>query len=96
VNSVLTWILRTVGFVFVSAGVFLVFRPIVVLGEAVPVVGTLLGAGLWLFSFGFGGALSLATIATAWVLYRPLFAAALILALGGLVLWLRRRAARQA
>jgi hypothetical protein len=96
VNSVLTWILRAVGFVFVSAGVFLVFRPIVVLGEAVPVVGTLLGAGLWLFSFGFGGVLSLATIATAWVFYRPLFAAALILALGGLVLWLRRRAARRA
>jgi hypothetical protein len=96
VNSVLTWILRAVGFVFVSAGVFLVFRPIVVLGEAVPLVGALLGAGLWLFSFGFGAVLSLATVATAWMFYRPLYAAVLILIIGSLLLWLRRRSARRA
>jgi hypothetical protein len=92
-NTILTWILRAVGFFFVFLGVVLVFRPIVVLGSVVPLVGSLLGAGLWVFSFGFAAVLSLATIATAWVFYRPLFAAALVVAIAGLLLWLKRRSA---
>lgn len=95
VNRVLTWVVRLAGFLLVCAGVFIVFRPIAVLGDAVPVVGKLLGAGLWLFSFGFAAVLSLATIAAAWVFYRPLFAAALIAAVAATLAWLRRRAARR-
>ena len=59
VNRVLTWILRAVGFVFVFGGVLLVFRPIAVLGSVVPIFGSLLEAGLWLFSLGMGAALAL-------------------------------------
>jgi len=93
VNRVLTWILRAVGFLFVFAGVLLVFRPIAVLGSVVPLVGSLLEAGLGLFSLGVAIVLSLATIAAAWVFYRPLFALGLLLASAGALLWLRRRAA---
>ncbi len=92
VNRVLTWILRAGAYFFVAFGIFLVFRPVAVLGEAVPLVGGLLGAGLWLFSFGLGAVLSFATIATAWVFYRPLFGVALLVAIGATVVWLRRRA----
>jgi hypothetical protein len=94
-NSILTWCLRAAGFLFVFLGVALVFRPIAVLGSVVPLVGSLLEAGLWVFSFGFAAALSSATIATAWVFYRPLFAATLVGASGGLLFWLKRRGARR-
>ena len=93
VNRVLTWILRAVAWFVLSFGILLVFRPVAVLGEAVPLVGGLLGAGLWLFSFGAGAVLSFATIATAWVFYRPLFGLALVAAIGATVYWLRRKAA---
>ena len=95
VDRVLTWILRAVGFVFVFVGVLLVFRPIVVLGSVVPLFGSLLGAGLGLFSLGLAAALSLVTISTAWVFYRPLFASGLLVATAASLLWLRRRAARR-
>jgi hypothetical protein len=94
-NSILTWILRAAGFLFVFVGVVLVFRPIAVLGSLVPLVGTLLEAGLWAFGFGFAGVLSLATIASAWVFYRPLFALALLALMAGAIFWLRRRGARR-
>jgi hypothetical protein len=94
-NSILTWILRAAGFMFVLLGVVLVFRPIAVLGSQVPLLGSLLEAGLWAFGFGFAGLLSLATIASAWVSYRPLFALALLALMAGTLLWLRRRGARR-
>lgn len=95
VDRVLTWILRFAGFLVLFLGVLLAVRPVVVLGSAVPLVGSLLGAGLWVFSFGFAAALSLATIATAWMWYRPLFAGGLLVAMAATILWLRRRATRE-
>ncbi len=95
VEAVLTWILRFAGFLVLFFGVLLVVRPIVVLGSVVPLVGSLLGAGLWVFSLGFAAALALATIATAWAWYRPLFAAGLLVAMAATILWLHRRAARR-
>lgn len=91
VNRVLTWILRAVGFVFVFFGVLLVFRPLSVLGSVVPLFGSLLEAGLGLFSFGVAAVLSFVTIATAWVFYRPLFGLGLLVASGAAILWLRKR-----
>jgi hypothetical protein len=95
VNRVLTWVLRAVLFVFVFLGVLLVFRPIAVLGSVVPLFGSLLEAGLGLFSLGLGAALALLTIATAWVFYRPLFALGLLVATAAALVWLRRKAARR-
>ncbi len=95
-NRVLTWILRAAGFLFVFAGVVLVFRPIAVLGSLVPLVGSLLEAGLWACGLGFAGVLSLATIASAWVFYRPLFALALVALTAATLFWLKRRGARRA
>ena len=72
---------------FVFAGVLLVFRPIAVLGSVVPLFGSLLEAGLGLFSLGLAAALALMTIAAAWVFYRPLFALGLLLATAASLLW---------
>jgi hypothetical protein len=96
-NTVLTWILRAVGFLLLFAGVMLVFRPISVLGSVVPLFGSLLGAGLFLFSLGIAITVSLATMAVAWVFYRPLLGFSLFAAMvAGLVLLHRHSARRRA
>ena len=94
-NQVLTWILRAVGFVLLFAGVMLVFRPISVLGSVVPLVGSLLGAGLFVFSLGIALTVSLGTIAVAWVFYRPLLAFGLFAVTAAVLALLYRRAARR-
>jgi hypothetical protein len=63
----------------------------------VPLFGTLLGAGLSLFAGLTAAALSLITIAVAWIFFRPLLGIALLLlALGGIALlvWAGLRAKR--
>lgn len=100
-NTVFTWILRFVGFFMMFLGLVMVFRPISVVGDVIPLVGTLLGAGLAVFAALTAFILSLGTIAVAWIFYRPLLAIVLIvLAVGGLVLLVtmgrRKRAAAPA
>ena len=87
-NTVLTWIVRAGGFLMMFIGLIAVFKPISVFADVVPLVGTMLGAGLGIFSFLVAFALSILTIAVAWVVYRPLLGIGLlVLALGGLF-WL--------
>ena len=87
-NTVLTWIVRAAGFLMMFIGLIAVFKPISVFADVVPLVGTMLGAGLGIFSFLLSAALSFLTIAIAWIFYRPLLGVTLLaLALGGLI-WL--------
>jgi hypothetical protein len=85
-NATMTWILRAVGFFLMFLGLVLVFKPISVFADVVPLFGTMLGAGLGIFSFLIALFLSLVTIAVAWIAVRPVLAITLLaLALGGLV-----------
>ena len=84
-NTLLTWILRVVGFFVMFLGLVLVFRPLRVLGDVLPIVGTLLGAGIALFAGAVAAALSLVTIAIAWLAYRPLFGVVLLVLAGAAV-----------
>lgn len=87
-NTVMTWILRGGGFLAMVLGLFLVFRPLSVLGDVVPFIGSLLGVGVGLFALIVGFALSSITIAVAWFFVRPLLGIGLlVLAVGGVV-WL--------
>jgi hypothetical protein len=87
-NTVLTWIVRAGGFLMMFIGLIAVFKPISVFGDVIPLFGTMLGAGLGVFSFLLSFALSFITIAIAWIFYRPLLGIVLLaLALGGLF-WL--------
>ncbi|HBL31460.1 MAG TPA: hypothetical protein DD490_31940 [Acidobacteria bacterium] len=87
-NTVITWVLRGIGFMVMFMGLFAVFKPIAVFGDVIPLVGTMLGAGLGIFCFLIAAVLSFATIAVAWIFYRPLLGIALLsVALAGL-LWL--------
>jgi hypothetical protein len=100
-NAVLTWILRAVGFFVMFLGIFMVFRPIAVLADVVPLFGTMLGAGIGFFAFLGAAALSFLTIAIAWVFVRPVLGIILVAIAIGAMVWLlrvgqRKKAARTA
>jgi hypothetical protein len=86
-NTVWTWLLRAGGLLLMFFGLALVFKPLSVLGDVIPFVGTLIGAGLGVFAFLISLALSLLTVSFAWLFYRPLVGVPLLLlGLGALYL----------
>ncbi|HYM62197.1 MAG TPA: TMEM43 family protein [Thermoanaerobaculia bacterium] len=87
-NKVLTWILRVVFFFMMFLGLFLFFRPIAVFADVVPLVGTMLGAGIGLFAFLGAAVLSFITIAIAWVYVRPVLGITLLVIAGAGLFWL--------
>jgi hypothetical protein len=98
-NETLTWILRAVGFLCMLFGVGMMFRPLVVVADLVPLLGTLLGLGTFLVALGIALPLSTMTIALAWIVVRPLFGGALLtgalaLLVGVIALARKRRASR--
>ncbi len=74
-----TWLIRIGGFVMMLIGLGLVFKPLSVLADVVPFIGSLVGVGMGLFALVIAFALSLITIAIAWVFYRPLLGIPLLL-----------------
>jgi hypothetical protein len=91
-NTITTWLVRLGGFLAMFLGLALVLRPISVIGSIVPLVGSVLGAGIGLLSFAGAAVLSLVTIAFAWLAYRPLVGGfLLLLAAGCVVLAIRSR-----
>jgi hypothetical protein len=94
-NAVTTWLLRLAFFVMMFLGLFLVLRPVSVAGSVVPFIGSMLGAGLGLVAFLVAMALSLVTIAMAWLAYRPLLGGGLLVA-AALALYLLLRSRKKA
>ncbi len=81
-----TWIFRLLGFIMMYAGIAMVFKPIVTFGDVVPFVGSILNFGIGIFAFIVAAALSLVTIAIAWLFARPLLGIALlVIGIGGFV-----------
>jgi hypothetical protein len=77
-NKTLTWVLRAAGFLLMFIGLFLIFNPLAVVADVVPIFGSLLRAGV-AGSVGLvASALSLVTISVAWLTYRPLLGLALL------------------
>jgi hypothetical protein len=84
--AMITWLVRLGGFLMVSIGLGMMAKPAVVLSDVLPFVGSMLGAGVALFSLFVGFGISLVTIAIGWVFYRPLVGIPLLLlAIGSLV-----------
>ncbi len=90
-NAVFTWILRAVGFFMFFLGTFLVFRPLAVFADVLPLFGTMLGAGIGLFAFLLSVVFSSLTIAIAWLFVRPLLGITLLALAGGAVFWLIKK-----
>jgi Transmembrane protein 43 len=79
-NRTFTWILRLAGIGMMFLGVMLLLRPLAVIADFLPFLGTLVGIGLGLAALLTALPLSFITIAIAWILYRPLLAIGLIVA----------------
>ncbi len=90
-NRLLTWGLRLLGFVLMTIGLSMIFKPLSVLADVIPMLGNLLGMGTLLISAIIAFIFSLLTIAMAWVFYRPLVAVILISAVLGLVFYLKKK-----
>jgi hypothetical protein len=90
-NTMLTWILRCVGFLVMLFGLLMLLRPIRVLADVVPFFGTIVGMGLGLVAFAVAAPLTLATIAVAWVSHRPVLGITLILVALATFGWLLAR-----
>lgn len=77
-NTLLTWIFRAIGFILMLVGLNMVFRPLGVIADVLPILGSITRAGTGAIAFLLAAVLSAVTIAVAWVVYRPL--------LGGILL----------
>jgi hypothetical protein len=100
-NTFMTWLIRVGGFFLMFLGIFMLFRPIVVFADVVPLFGTMLGAGIGLFAFLGAAILSFLTIAIAWVFYRPFIGITMLVLPAAAFYWLlsvgmKKKAARAA
>ena len=78
-NSFITWILRGVGLIMMFFGLSIMFKPIVAMADVLPVLGGVLDNNLSVFSGLSAFALSLVTIAVAWLAHKPAVSIVLVL-----------------
>ncbi|MDO4576067.1 MAG: TMEM43 family protein [Planctomycetia bacterium] len=90
-NKILTWLLRLAGFLMMFFGLSMIFKPLSVLGDVIPFLGNLIGMGTNLVAFLIALICSLATVACAWLFYRPMFSIPLLGVAAILVLYLFTR-----
>ncbi len=82
-NASLTWILRLVGWLAMAIGLTLMLKPIAVVADFIPMIGSFVGFGAFLFSIVLASALSLVTIAIAWIAVRPILGVAILVGAAG-------------
>lgn len=93
-ESIITWILRPVGFVVMLIGCCLMAAPITAVLNVIPLLGNVAGIGAFLLAVIISAPLTFLVIALAWIAHRPLIGGALLAA--GLVLgYLLRRLHRR-
>ena len=89
-NAWLTWALRLGGFIAMWIGFMLIAKPLAVLGDIVPFIGTVIEFGIGLLALLLAGVISLVTVAVAWIVYRPVLGVALLVAAIGLPFLVKR------
>lgn len=77
-NNLMAWIFRAVGAVVIMLGLSLVMKPLSVVADVIPILGTIVGTGTGFVAFVIGLAWSLVVIAVAWVRFRPIIAGGLL------------------
>ncbi|KJS02576.1 MAG: hypothetical protein VR65_05150 [Desulfobulbaceae bacterium BRH_c16a] len=91
-STIMTWIVRFVGFLLMALGMNLVLAPLAVFADVVPAVGSIVGAGTKFISTLLAGAVSFITIGIAWMVYRPLLGVALVGIAGAIAFLLFKKA----
>ena len=74
-NATMAWILRGLGLVLCVTGFGMVFAPLKVLADVIPLLGSIVGAGTGLVAGLLGTAWSMVIIAIAWIRFRPVLGA---------------------
>lgn len=77
-NTARVWAGRFAGFMMMTFGIAMVFSPLTVLADVIPILGSMMRSGVFIFAGLVSFALSLVTIAIAWLAYRPVFAIGLL------------------
>jgi hypothetical protein len=96
-NILLTWILRAAGFFLMFIGLSMLFKPLSVVADVLPIMGRIVGAGTGLIAFLVSLAFSAGTIAVAWLFYRPVLGITLLLiAAGAIVLAVKKLGGKKA
>ena len=95
-NTFTTWLLRFVGLMMMYTGLKLIVKILSVLADVVPLFGNLVGGGTSIIAFLIALALSLVTIAVAWVFYRPLISGILVVVAIGAFVMARTKAKKVA
>lgn len=99
-NVTLTWILRGVGVFVMFLGFAFILRPLKVIADVIPFLGSIVGAGTGLIALLCTVAIAPIVIAVGWLWYRPLVGIAMLVAgfaaTWGLVRLARGRVARKA
>ncbi|MGM0558468.1 MAG: TMEM43 family protein [Myxococcota bacterium] len=88
-NATMTWIIRVVGWLMMMGGFGLLFGPIDVIADVVPIVGGIVDFGTNIAAAILGTGITFVTIALGWVVARPLLGIGMLViglgAIGGLV-----------
>lgn len=95
-NTMMTWILRLVGFIMMFIGLCMIVGPLGVLADVLPIMGDFVRFGTGLAAGAIALACSLVTIAVAWIFYRPVLGVALLAVAIGLIVFLKTASAKKA
>ena len=77
-NAMIKWALRVVGVIVMFIGCSMMVKPLSVLADVIPPLGSLVGFASGLAAFFVSATFSLTTISVAWIFYRPLLGIALL------------------
>ena len=93
-NSFMTWLIRFGGFLLMFIGLSTVLKPLSVLADVLPILGTIVEMGTGLVAGLVALVCSLVTIAVAWIFYRPVLGVLLLVVAGAIcfLIWKKRRA----
>ncbi len=88
-NTMMTWILRLVGFFLMFIGFNLLFGPLDTVMRMIPIIGAVIDFGTTLIAGLLAFGLTFITISIGWIFYRPLIGIPLLLigfgAIGGII-----------
>jgi hypothetical protein len=82
-NTILTWVLRGVGFIVMLIGLRLILAPLAVFADVLPILGSIVGMGTGLVAGLLAAILSSLTISIAWFVYRPVIGILMVAVAGG-------------
>ena len=90
-NKALSWMLRFLGFILMLVGLGLILRPLSVMADVLPMLGSVVGAGTGIIALLSAAVLTLITVAVAWMVYRPLLGMLLVAVATGLTVAIRSK-----